>query len=251
MEIFNSELYLSETKITPDAKGNLTIHGAVWAHCDSSIELDKVGSKGSLQLGVRISGSMKPSEAIFEDRVKFLDSRMSCGSNNTFKVSFKNPFTTGSEWYLFFSFLYEDRFWFYAKGIDPHCFYVNFDGSELVLIKTKPPGVQPEPTVVATSVTVVPGINKDDPRLLVEFSNSMELIANRFGARLAVQFGYQYALGRKADLIGLLDKERALTEHRKTISDICSALLQSDEFRKRNCTFLAHPDRVLSIWAGV
>lgn len=240
LEHFNSKWYLFGDRCYPNGNGEFILEGAVWPECSVPIPTAGVADAGALQIGLLIYSSKEPNNILTEKRAQILSTALFPDEGVEFRVPIPNCFFPGISYEFSLSFLYENYFWFTERSVAPHQFKMYFDGAKLIF------GSGDANIIYSGGADGC--LDCKEPEFLHLFSSNIERLVARFGHVVAIQFAYQYVLGREPDRYGLAEKVEALLLRKNSIQEVCASMVFSDEFRMRGVEFLPHPDQVLGVW---
>jgi hypothetical protein len=253
MNVFPYELALCPQVV---AKENLefSLDGVARALAPSA-ETDAGGGIAEpAKLGFRLFGDEDMSLVIFEDRARLNAGLDGARRESGFSLHLKWNDASTRRMYLLMSFLYEGKYWFFERDIAAKYFVLERQGRQISC------AAKPDAPRQTGSALGEKGAGEPTPDTAAwcsrrelggsdAFARQIEAVSQRFGLRVALTFGYHYALGRPPDPLGLNEKLREIVSGRMTIGDTCRILLESDEFKQRNLDLLPHPARVIGPWA--
>lgn len=199
-----------------------------------------IAGSGALQLGLLIYSNREPNNILSEKRAQILSTVLFPDEGVEFRFSIPNCFSSGVVYQFNMSFLYENCFWFTERSVAPYQFKMYFDGTKLI---SGTDGAN-----ILYSAGADECLDCKAPEFLYQFSKSIERLVARFGHVVALQFAYQYVLGREPDRHGLAEKIDALLLRKASIKEVCTSMIFSEEFERRGVAFLPHPTQVLGVW---
>jgi hypothetical protein len=155
---------------------------------------------------------------------------------------------------LWSGFFMKIGFGFQSGGVPPFAFSLRLNGTRLAIAPYNQQGASAAPLSSNKAFRCWAQerhFPKFSPDLLEAVVEAIRAVAIKYGATVAVEFAYEYILGRRADPTGLADKNRLLCEYKLSVEDICAQMLASEEYQARGVLLLRDPFAVIKSWAEI